>query len=73
MACYYCDNCGDLKDGDHEPCVEHPDGSNKLVCEECAAELEEEAQIDADFKRERAAYNREQANMTVNHCKKHGY
>jgi len=68
-----CSECDNYFDSDYYPCIEHPEDSCALICEECAAELEEEAQIDADFKRERAAYNREQANMTVNHCKKHGY
>ena len=71
MAMYYCDECGDLKDGDHNPCVE-VEGLD-FCCEDCSVELEEEAQMDADFKREREAYNREQANMTINHCKKHGH
>jgi len=73
MAMYICAECDQLTDGDHYPCVEHPDQSGDLCCEECAAELEEEAEIDADFKREREAYNREQANVTINHCKKHGH
>lgn len=44
MAIYYCHNCDNLLDGDYDTPVEHPWPSHKdeLVCEHCAAELEEE-------------------------------
>jgi len=41
MAIYICDECGEMKDGDHDPCVEHPSDSSLFCCEECYAELEE--------------------------------
>ena len=69
MAIYICEDCGEMIDDDYSPCVEHPTDSTAYCCEECAENL----QMDEDFKREREAYNREQANITANHCKKHGY
>jgi len=65
MALYICDECWILLDGDDEPCVKNPNGSGKPCCEECAGEIEEELQLDADFKREREAYYREQADITI--------
>lgn len=39
MAIYICDECGEMLDGDHSPCVEHSTDSAKFCCEECASEL----------------------------------
>ena len=40
MAMYYCDECGDLKDGDYNPCVEV--AGLDFCCEECADKIEQE-------------------------------
>jgi len=58
MAIYMCDVCGEYKDGDHSPCVESTEGGD-FCCEECAAELEEEADMKKEFKRMKAEYDRE--------------
>ena len=42
MSCYYCERCDELKDNDHDVCVEDPEDNTKLICEECALDLEEE-------------------------------
>lgn len=36
MACYYCEECGQLKDGDWVNCMEWGDD---LICEDCHTEL----------------------------------
>ena len=41
MAHYYCVSCDKIHDGDYIPCVEHPDGSNDLICDEAAQDIEE--------------------------------
>lgn len=46
MAVYICERCGEYKDGDWHPCVEHPTDPVALLCEECAAEMEEENEED---------------------------
>ena len=49
MAMYYCNECGDLKDGDYHPCEEDPRPSehafSDLLCPACAAELREAGEI----------------------------
>jgi hypothetical protein len=45
MACYFCTYHGTHHDNDWTPCVEHPNGSNDLICEEAAAEIEEEREV----------------------------
>ena len=42
MGCYICSECGDLKDGDYNVCIEDPRPTvdNGLLCEDCACELE---------------------------------
>ena len=55
MAIYLCDECGEMIDGDHSPCVEHPTDSSLFCCEECADSLNE----DAEFKAAKAEYQRE--------------
>jgi len=42
MAHYYCVACDKIHDGDYIPCVEHPDGSTDLICDETAEELDDE-------------------------------
>ena len=59
MAIYQCEHCDKLIDGDHFPCVEHPTEENAFCCESCAEELEEEADMEKEFKRMKAEYDRE--------------
>lgn len=59
MAIYNCIECDRWLDGDHYPCIEHPDDSCACICEECAAELEEAADMEKEFKRMKAEYDRE--------------
>jgi hypothetical protein len=59
MAIYICSECDTMKDGDCFPCVEHPDSPEELICEECSAELEEEADMEKEFKQMRSEYQRE--------------
>lgn len=44
MACYMCNHCGNLKDGDNNVCSEDPRPGQglELVCEDCIIEIEEE-------------------------------
>ena len=42
MAIYLCEVCNNMKDGDYNPCVEHPTDPTAFCCEECATEIEEE-------------------------------
>ena len=51
MAVYYCEECDSYKDGDYDPCAEHPTDDTATICEDCAWLLNE-------YKREKAAYNR---------------
>ncbi len=48
MAMYYCNCCGNLKDGDYSVCSEDPRPGQglELVCEACMCELEEEQSED---------------------------
>jgi hypothetical protein len=39
MAIYTCDECGEMLDGDHSPCMEHPTEPEAFCCEECASIL----------------------------------
>lgn len=57
MAIYICDECGKTLDGDYHPCVE-VEGLD-FCCEECATELEEEADLEKEFKSMKAEYERE--------------
>ena len=42
MAIYICDICGEMLDGDYNPCVEHPNDSSLFCCEACACEADTE-------------------------------
>jgi uncharacterized CHY-type Zn-finger protein len=46
MALYKCFNCDRLIDDDIEPCTIHPTNKSELICEECAAEIQEKDLID---------------------------
>ena len=59
MAIYLCDICNVMKDGDYDPCVEHPTDSSEFCCESCAEEAEEEIEMEKEFKRMKAEYDRE--------------
>jgi len=59
MAMYRCEECDQLIDGDYFPCVEHPTIPEAFCCEECAANLEEEVEMQKEFKRMRSANQRE--------------
>jgi len=50
MACYYCNHCGNLKDGDYNVCSEDPrkGNENELVCEDCIVEIEEKLEQEDD-------------------------
>jgi hypothetical protein len=42
MSVYYCDYHQTFHDNDYHPCVEHPTGSNLVICEEAGMEIEEQ-------------------------------
>jgi hypothetical protein len=42
MSVYYCDYHQTFHDNDYKHCIEHPNGSNLLICEEAGAVIEEE-------------------------------
>jgi len=48
MSLYYCENCDDYKDNDYSPCMDlsnftkKTEDNTKLICDECALELEED-------------------------------
>ena len=42
MSIYFCDKCDNLRDKLLDPCMEFPEGSNKLVCPYCMCEIEDE-------------------------------
>ena len=35
MSIYRCEICDEFKDDDYEPCIEYPEGSLQLCCEDC--------------------------------------
>jgi len=41
MSIYLCDLCGNMKDDDHDPCVEHPTKEAEYCCEDCRSEYDE--------------------------------
>jgi hypothetical protein len=42
MSVYFCDYHQTFHDNDYKHCIEHPNGSNLLICEEAGAVIEEE-------------------------------
>jgi len=48
VACFYCHECGNMKDGDYDMPEEHPWKAGDLVCEECFQVLEYEAKMCAE-------------------------
>jgi len=59
MSVYNCFECDSWFDSDFFPCIEHPVESGALTCEECASELEEQADMEKEFKSMEADYERE--------------
>lgn len=55
MAIYYCEECDSYKDGDCDPCVEHPTDPTATICEECADNLEGDPDIAESMARFKAS------------------
>jgi hypothetical protein len=44
MSVYYCDYHQTFHDNNYKHCIEHPNGSNLLICEEAGMEIEEQGE-----------------------------
>jgi hypothetical protein len=45
MSIYFCAECDFIKDNDDDPCMEFPEGSNRMVCPDCMGEIENEEEL----------------------------
>lgn len=46
MAIYLCEVCDEMKDGDWDMCVVHPNNPEAYCCEQCADDINEKNDLE---------------------------